>query len=197
MAEPEEIERGLQALAAELKRLEGEFNMYFSGQMTRPPHESRTRVSSLIKRLDKTQIDSLTHRYRFGSLQTRYNALAELWERKLRAREEGRQGPLARRRDRNVQPTAPQPETAERIVSVVALADPLKEGEKLQALYEAIADARRESGEQAVPFHRFAQLVRDEVERLRESGAPQVAFRVAIKEGKVKLTAKGLRGLNE
>ena len=58
----------------------------------------------------------------------------------------------------------------------------------------ALMDARRELGEDVVPFHRFAALVKDQVSKLRDSGTAEVAFRVAVKDGKVNFTVRGLKG---
>ena len=55
----------------------------------------------------------------------------------------------------------------------------------------------REVGEGVLPFHRFAALVKDQVTKLRDSGNPEVAFRVAMKDGKVTFTARGLSGSRE
>ena len=49
-------------------------------------------------------------------------------------------------------------------------------------------------GEDAIPFHKFADLVRNQVKKLRESGSPEVAFRVAVKDGKVNFTARAMKG---
>jgi hypothetical protein len=54
-------------------------------------------------------------------------------------------------------------------------------------------DARREAGDEVVPFHRFAALVKDQVTKLQASGTPEVAFRVAVVDGKVNFTARGLK----
>ena len=45
-----------------------------------------------------------------------------------------------------------------------------------------------------MPFHKFAALVRQQVETLREAGSPEVAFRVAVKDGKLNFTARALKG---
>ena len=52
----------------------------------------------------------------------------------------------------------------------------------------------REAGDQTVPFHRFVGLVKDQVSTLQKSGSPEVAFRVAMQDGKVSFTARGLKG---
>jgi hypothetical protein len=36
--------------------------------------------------------------------------------------------------------------------------------------------------------------VKGQVAKLRKDGAPEVAFRVSVKDGKLNLTAKGLKG---
>jgi hypothetical protein len=56
-------------------------------------------------------------------------------------------------------------------------------------------DARRDAGEKVVPFHKFVDLVKAQVKQIRAQGTPEVAFRVAVKDGQVSLTARGLKGL--
>ena len=65
---------------------------------------------------------------------------------------------------------------------------------KLEELYESLASARREAGAAPVPFHKFAELVKSQVEKMQASGSPEVAFRVAVKDGKVHFTARALTG---
>ena len=52
-------------------------------------------------------------------------------------------------------------------------------------------------GEDAPPFHKFADLVKSQVKKLRQSGSPEVAFRVAVKDGKVSFTARALKGVDD
>jgi hypothetical protein len=66
--------------------------------------------------------------------------------------------------------------------------------DKLHALYDSLMEARRGVGESIVPFHKFAALVQERVGKLRQpADGAEVAFRVAVKDGKVSLTAKGLK----
>ena len=106
------------------------------------------------------------------------------------AREEGRPGPFGQK------PAARQPDQKgpeDRILHVAAFRDPMKEMDKLHELYESVAEARREVGEEPVPFHKFADLVKSQVKKLKAPGT-EVAFRVAVKDGKVNFTAKALKG---
>jgi len=192
---PSDIERGLQQLEAELRRLEAEYNMYFSGRLPKPPWETRSRVDALIKQHDRSHIQNYGDRYRFNTLQARYATFVDLWDRGLRAREEGRPGPFAFRR--SVKPAEQAKKPEDRILHVAAFRDPMGEMEKLHDLYESLVEARRQVGGEAVPFHKFAELVKSQVNKLGSSGGSEVAFRVAVKEGKVSFTAKALKGAND
>ena len=193
MPQPSDLERDLQLLEVELRKLESEYNMFFSGRLPKPPWETRGRVEALVKRLDRAHIQNYGDRFRFSTLQTRLATFTELWERGMRAREEGRPGPFVQR---PAAPPAPQ-KGQDRLVHVTAFRDPLREMDKLQNLYDRLVDAQREVGEESVPFHRFADLVKGQVKRLRRGGVDEVAFRVSVKDGRVNFSARGLKGTTE
>jgi hypothetical protein len=189
-----DTERDLQRLEAALKQLEAEYNMYFAGRLPRPPWETRERVDALVKQYDRAYIQNTADRFRFQMLQSRFASLIELWDRGLRAREEGRAGPFAH----NKPAAAAEPKRGpDRIMHVAAFRDPLKEMDKLHDLYDSLVEARRAVGEEAVPFHKFAELVKTQVKKLKSSGTPEVAFRVAVKDGKVNLTARAKKATEE
>ena len=195
MAEPTEVQRDLLTLEAELKRLEAEYNMFFSGRSRRPPLETRGRVEAMVKRWDRGHIDTAADRFRFQTLQARFQKFIDLWDRGLRAREEGRPGPFAQPLPKAPpeKPQAPEP----KLLFVTAFSDPMREMDKLHSLYDTLMDARRQIGDDVVPFHRFAALVKDQVTKLRDTGSPEVAFRVAVKDGKVNFTARGVKAKDE
>jgi hypothetical protein len=180
----------LRLLEADLRKLEAEYNMFFAGQLPRPPWETRRRVETIIRRWDRAYVQNYADRFRFNTLQARYAAFVELWDRGLRAREEGRPGPFSR-------PSRPPDPGAYRVLLVTTFVEPRREMEKLHELYERVMEARRETGEEAVPFHKFVGLVDDQVARLRKAGSSEVAFRVAVRDGAVKLTARALKGVRK
>jgi hypothetical protein len=188
---PSEIERGLTQLEAGLKQLEAEYNMFFSGRLPKPPWETRSRVEALVKQYDRAYIQNTGDRFRFTTLQSRYAAFIDLWDRGMRAREEGRAGPFPQRRTE-----LPKKTPDDRIVHVAAFKDPVREIDKLTVLYESLAEARREVGEEQVPFHKFADLVKGQVAKLSKKGT-EVAFRVAVKDGKVSFTARAMKGADK
>jgi hypothetical protein len=194
MPELTDVQKDLQLLAAGLKQLEAEYNMFFSGRLPRPPLETRSRVTALVKKWDRAYIQTAMDRFQFDTLQRRYQTFIDLWDRGLRSREEGRSGPFALPPPKEVRkPKAPE----QKLVHVTAFNDPMREMDKLHTLYDSLMDARREAGDDVVPFHRFAALVKDQVTKLKDTGVAEVAFRVAVVDGKVNFTARGMKAGGE
>ena len=209
-----DFECELHVLEMELKRLEAEYNQFFAGRLPRLPWDQRARVDAMMKKFDRMQIKNTGDRFRFQTIQSRWAAFAELWERQMKAQETGRRPgrPVgrgvslppepARQAPREVPehgappvqpqaaaPSSPPSAPAERIVAVTSVADPRAQTDRVQALYEQMAQARKDVGEKPVPFERFTELVQAQVKKFGEGGR-EVAFRVAVKGGKVTLTAK-------
>jgi hypothetical protein len=189
MPELTEVQKDLQTLAAGLKQLEAEYNMFFAGRLPRPPWETRNRIQALVKKWDRGYIQSAADRFQFDTLQRRFQTFVDLWDRGLRSREEGRPGHFGAPPPK----AAPSPRQDQKVVHVTAFQDPMREMDKLHGLYDSLMDARREAGEDVVPFHRFAALVKDQVSKVRSGGAEEVAFRVTVTEGKVNFTVRALK----
>jgi len=203
-----EFEQEMARLEAEIKRLEAEYNMFFAGRLPRLPWETRARVDALVKHYDRQRIANTAQKFRFGTLQSRYVSFCELWERTLKAREEGRpiRGARGGGGGAATPPAPPMPaaaasgaerteraeaqkESRARIVASAAIKDPAKDAERLKELYEQLSSARKKAGEKPLPFDSFAKVVRAQVNKLG-GGASGVAFNVAVQGGKVTLTAK-------
>ena len=195
MAELTEVQKDLQTLAAGLKQLEAEYNMFFAGRLPRPPLETRNRVAALVKKWDRGYIQASADRFQFDTLQRRFQTFVDLWDRGQRAREEGRAGPFPAPPPKTVRKEEPKPD--QKVVHAAAFQDPMREMDKLHALYDSLMDARREAGGDVVPFHRFAALVKDQVTKVQSGGASEVAFRVTVSEGKVNFTVRGVKSGEE
>jgi hypothetical protein len=229
---PSETERSLQLLEAEIRRLETEYNMYFAGRLRTPPWETRRRVEDMIKQIDRVYIPNYGDRFRFNTIQSRVIKLAELWDRGMRVREEGRAGPFVPRGNESSPPSSlergaveeagqdqqgrttaqSEPMAAGRPASqgsgtsgtgrrgdrddvhVTALRDPSVEQEKLRRLYDSFQSARTQVGERGhLPFDRFAKLIQGQVAKLQGPDTSEVAFRVKVEGGRVKVTAKAIK----
>ena len=201
-------------LESEVRRLEAEFNMFFAGRLPRPPWETRARVAALMKKTDQSFIRNTADRFRFESLQNRYQKFLELWERQMTNRELGRPTMGARKPepppppkkapeaagqpadaaspDKPAPPMAPPPR--EKVEGV----DPslirfkkdqvaTKDSDHVRQLHEQLSAAKQKAGEAAVPIDRLAALVKAQVDKFKSEGQ-DVTFKVGLKDGKVQLT---------
>lgn len=191
MAEPfVDAAREIELLEVELRRLETEYQMFFAGQLPRPPWETRGRVDALIKRIDRTPPSNYGARFRFTTLQSRFMAFVHLWDRSFRAREEGRAGPFTQAPSIVEQATPPR----DRVLAVATVGDPTRDQDTVRDLFENFAAARREAGQAAVPFQRFAELIGTQVSAFRKKGCAEMSFRVSLKDGKAVFSGRGKRG---
>ena len=180
-------------LETEMRRLEAEFNMFFAGRLPRPPAETRARVAALVKKHDQAFIRNTADRFKFESLQNRYSKFIELVERQMTNRELGR--PVAGAR-RVQEPTAPRrrdPKDAKAgepgTIRFARDQELSEESEPVKKLFEQLAEAKKQVGETPVAIDRLAALVRAQVGKFAAEGK-DVTFKVAMKDGKVSLTAK-------
>jgi len=188
-----ELERDLQRLEATLRKLEAEYNQYFGGQLPRPPWETRRQIEAMLRRFDRAYIQSAVDRFRLTTLQSRFATFAELWDRGLRAREEGRPGPFFKPPRPAAVDTRP-PASADHEIGSATLSDVGRDTDKIEALYESLVEARKATGtDDPLPFHRFAQIVKGQVAKFQQSGSREVTFRISVKEGRVAFTARGVK----
>ena len=196
-------------LETEIRRLEAEFNMFFAGRLPRPPWETRARVAALVKKTDNSFIRNTADRFKFESLQNRYYKFIELWERQMTNRELGRPVLGARRSQPPPETKAPAKEDAKEGAEPAKA--PAKEKDKpeprdpalirfkrdqetntdtdrVKQLYQQLTDAKKQAGETPVPLDRVAALVKAQVDKFKSEGK-DVTFKVAVKDGKVSLTA--------
>jgi len=188
----------MQHLEAEIRRLEAEYNMFFAGRLPRLPWETRARVETLVKKHDRAFIRNTADRFRFESLQNKFAKFCELWERQLNVMEGGRPkrnsarpaATVARAAEKPVEDTQARPKViADRVVRFSSAG---ADEDRVRELYEKLAEVKQAAGEAAVPMDRLAALVRAQVQKYAADGS-EVAFRVALKDGKVSLTVKPVK----
>ena len=204
----------MQHLDAEIRRLEAEYNMYFAGRLPRPPFETKNRVLALVKKHDNSFIRNTADRFRFETLQTRYYKFMELVEKQMTARELGRPmigRPGAAPKPPVAAPPAEAPRGAQAADAHAAAAERARESAektekivkfgradaaadaRVKELYEQLAAAKKQVGEAPVAYERVAALVKAQVTKFADEGT-SVAFKIALKDGKVSLTVKPEKG---
>ncbi len=78
---------------------------------------------------------------------------------------------------------------------MATFSNPSKEPVKVRELYNSFIEARKQAGQDRVDYERFEELLQAQVKAIRnKGGASEVAFRVAIQDGKVAFTARAMRG---
>lgn len=188
MAPPKtDFDREMVHLEAEIRRLEAEYNMFFAGRLPRLPWETRSRVEALVKKHDRSFIRNTADRFRFETMQNKYAKFCELWERQLGQMEGGRprRGGAILPPPKTVDKSEPAPPADSG--RVVRFSSTGSDNDRVKELYERLAEVKQAAGEAAIPMDRVAALVKAQVEKYGAGGA-DVAFRVALKNGKVSLT---------
>ncbi|MGH9386690.1 MAG: MXAN_5187 C-terminal domain-containing protein [Vicinamibacterales bacterium] len=200
-----DFDREMRMLESELKRLEAEYTMFFSGRLPRLPWERKARVETLVRTFDRAEGRNTADRFRFQMLQTRFVKFLERWDRQLRDREEGgrpktkRGRSSARAATKPAEPTppastepAPPPPPAERELHVVTFEHASATTDRVTELYERLAEAKRQVGETSLGRDRIAALVNAQLQKHGNADG-EVAFRIAVKDGKVSLTVKPVK----
>ena len=194
------IEDDLDQLEVMLRQLQIEWERFFGGLEKKPPVEMRSRVEAIVKRYGNAEIRNNTERFRYQALSSRYNTFNELWNKRIRAIEEGRPVGLHGRAAAAVVPPVKASPAAAAPAARAGASDkgefrvrsPEKDEAAVRALYEKFLEARQQAGEKGtVKFDNFQKLIGQQATRIMaDKGAQAVDFRLETKEGKVSLKAK-------
>jgi len=87
------IEYELNEVERQISHLRIDFERFFSGELKLMPVQARRRLENVFRRLWGMEIERAADRFRLQALQDRCTSMSELWDKKLRAREEGRRLP--------------------------------------------------------------------------------------------------------
>jgi hypothetical protein len=172
------LQETLDQLGKDIRKLQIDFERFFNGGLPVPPDDLRARIQTQFRNLRNLNIPSAVDNFRLGDLEARFNTYNELFNRRLREREEGKHQParVAAVEKRRYDPMAG--------IVVGASLDP----EAVEALYQGLA-----SGPEAPKFDldSFQTYLDRQATALREkTGCSQVQFRLAAEDGKIKLKAR-------
>ena len=81
-------EDAIDRLTRHLRELQVEYEKFFNGALDIPPAEDHARLSKAIRKLRNTKQMNAVERFRFVQLEARFNTYSELFNRRLRHREE-------------------------------------------------------------------------------------------------------------
>lgn len=193
----ESIDRELSLLERQLTALRVEYERFFANDLRKAPLMARRKMEETLRRMGQMEIDRAADRFRLQSLQSRFNAFAELWEKRQVAREEGRDlrygrtGPIAP----PVHPASPAASAASAPTSDDA-GGPASVRERridFRPLFDRYCAARRELGEDVskIRYEKFEEAIRRQAEEIRQrTGAARLVFEVQTAEGRVRLVGR-------
>lgn len=195
------INDDLDILERSFRQLQIEWEKFFGGVEKKPPTDLRARVEALIKKYAYAEIRNNGERFRYQTLSTRYATFNELWNKRMRAIEEGRPMGIHGIYERKVAPPpvyAPPPPAARAPGAgsgEVRVKDPGGDTAAVRSLFDRFLEARKAAGEAApVKFESFQKIISQQAARiLTEKGAQAVDFRLETKDGKVSLKAKPVK----
>jgi formaldehyde-activating enzyme involved in methanogenesis len=212
------IDEELTVLDSQLRRLKIEYEIYFSNPTKRPPTDIEWKVLSLLRKFSDGNRMSFSQRFRYNEVAQRYAIYSDLWRKKNRIREEGYRRPQDAllsvqgvRVEEHVPehkvygvghsttasaaaaatPAAAIPSEEKKPFSVQC-ADARAERDQVQKLYQALADAKKRSGEAVSGnLDSFTSFVQKKTEQIRKQyGCEAVEYTVEMQNGQVKLKAK-------
>lgn len=171
----------LDHLSRDIQQLRIDFERFFAGDLHVPPDELRTRIQTRIRSLRSHSGLSAVESFRLGDLEARLNSYSELFNRRLRDREEGRLRQAAR--------ATPAPEGRfDPTAGIVVSRQP--DEAAVTALFQGLVSA---PGGQSVDLETFKTYLSRQAAAIREkTGCEDVQFRVTTEDGKVKLKARPL-----
>ena len=215
------LEEDLSIIERSIRELQIDWEKFFSGLERKPPTDAKARLEALIRKHVGVEVRNNTLRFRYQTLTARYNTFNELWTKRLRALEEGRNirgvrltGAAAAaaaappsEREANLAESSDELSPLEALLGGPAqparprprpehrVADPARDQATVRALFDQFLEARRQTGEGAnVKFESFQKLITQQAARiLQDKGAAAVDFRLETKDGKVSLKAKPVK----
>lgn len=185
-ADLDTVDEEFTLLEIKVKQLKLEYEQYFSGSRPREPQILRSEVQKAVFRHSNEPIKNTAHRFRFNSINQRFQAFKRQWDTTLRQIDAGtykrhvfKADLHDRERGVGVGPEKVAPASGG---SAAGSGD----------LFEAYRDARMACGQSVsglTPKKLQAVIAKQEQAVRQKLGCEKVNFRVVVESGKVKLKA--------
>jgi hypothetical protein len=209
------VDEDLSTLEKDIRQLKVEFDMYFGGGRKRPPTDIQWRIEQMIKRYSERGGQmNFSQRFRFNNLTQSYAKQSEVWRKRMKQKEEGtverhfgaaaRAIEAQRKKEEAARPKEepeaapaggrrPAPASGPAPVFQIACADPDKEQDKVQQLYQRLVEAKRQAGEKtdSLTLENFSEFVRQKTQQLKkQKKTEQVEYAITVEDGQVRLKAR-------
>ena len=178
------IEDDLRMLEQKIKALKLEYEQYFLGTRPREPRMTRQDVQKQINIYSNTPIQNTAMRFKFNSVNSRYQAFKRQWDQTLREIEAGTYARHVFKADMHDRARS----AGRQLPSSSAAPPPMEGGE----LFEAYRDAALACGQSVsglTPAKLQKVVAKQKAQLCQKLGCDDVTFRVSVEDGKVKLKA--------
>ena len=178
-------EEEIKILESRMLQLKLDYEKYFLGTRPTEPAMARSEVQKIVIRFSNTRITNTALRFKFNSLNGRYQAFKRQWDSTLRQIEAGtykRHVFKADLRDRE-RGIAPDAKTTR--------ATPISGGQDVD-IFETYRDAMLATGQDAsglTPAKLQKAIAKKEAALKKKLGCERVHFKVVVQDGKVRLKA--------
>lgn len=170
----------LDAFEESIRLLKLEYDRYFVGANDMPPIPTQEALQRAARSL-RGQVRGAVDRFRLSSLEARLNSYVEMFNRRVRNIEEGRERRGGIRMDYS--PPKHDP------MSGITIGQEVSEAEAA-ALYAPLFD----DSKRKIELSSFKSYLQKQADQLRTaSGCSQVSFRLARESGRLKLKARPIR----
>ena len=174
------MKREVERLERDVRQLKIDQQRFLAGDLDIPPEVESERISRELRRLQNLQNLGSAERFRITTLEAQFNSNKQLFDRRLRASEQG-----GRRVAKRVEP---QHDPYSGVV-VGAKGTP----GAVEALYKGMY-MRGGKAHPKMDLERFRSTLERQVETIRaKTGARDIQFRLAQEDGKLKIKAKPIK----
>jgi hypothetical protein len=171
----------MEELKRSMKQLETEYEQWFSGALKQPPWATKKRVENIVRRYSQNPPQNLAEQSVFAMHQAKFATYNEMWNRRVRLKEEGR---LPGGREERPRATAARPSSADRPAA--------DGGDEFRQVFDKYVAAKQKAGQSTsnLNYESFRKVLSKQAKQLRSGGYKDVNFGVSMKGGKVSVVAR-------
>ena len=176
----------MERLKRGMKQLETEYEQWFSGALRTPPINTKKQVENIIRRYAQNPPQNLAEQSVFQMHQAKYTTYSEMWNRRMRLKEEGRTATGGEERSKR----APGPPPIAGGASPPAKSG--KAGDEFRKIFDKYVAAKEKAGQATknLNYDSFRKVLSKQAKQLQSGGYKKVDFGVSMKGGKVSVVAR-------
>lgn len=167
-------------LVKHFKLLEREYEQWFSGALPTPPWHTQRICENIVKEYSRNPPRNLSEQSIFAMHQAKFNTYMEMWNRRMRLKEEGKLPTGREERSKRVPKPTPHPDAS-------------GGDDHYRKVFDSYVAAKKNAGEATgkLNYESFKSALEKQAAQLRSTrGIQDVNFGVSVKNGKVSVVAR-------